>query len=115
MTVWRLDTGGAKAIRKDGQDVKQRYVGAIYHQVKAEEMQPKVLKEAYEELKEMYWRRKQQFKPAVIHVDETTPHLHLWILSRTGNLSAKDDRRIKRKCRTQEKFLEAMQERVPLR
>ncbi len=51
--------------------MKQRYNLGRYHE--SEEMQIEALKEAYEELKEMYG---EENISAVIHVDETTPHLH---------------------------------------
>lgn len=113
----RLEAGyrGTKAIRKDAVKMVEATVqlgGDITKE--SEEMQIKALKEAYEELKEMYGE--ENIISAVIHVDETTPHLHCDFvpLTKRGNLSAKDVIGDKKKMRrTQEKFLEAMQERVP--
>ncbi len=58
------------------------------------------------------WRR---ISFPVIHVDETTPHLHCDLVPLTmGNLSMKDViGEMCKNARTQEKFLKAMQERVP--
>lgn len=113
----RLEAGyrGAKAIRKDAVKMVEATVqlgGDITKE--SEETQIEALKEAYEELKEMYGE--DNIISAVIHVDETTPHLHCDFvpLTKRGNLSAKDVIGDKKKMRrTQEKFLEAMQERVP--
>ena len=113
----RLEAGyrGTKAIRKDAVKMVEATVqlgGDITKE--SEEMQIEALKEAYEELKEMYGE--DNIISAVIHVDETTPHLHCDFvpLTKRGNLSAKDVIGDKKKMRrTQEKFLEAMQERVP--
>lgn len=113
----RLEAGyrGTKAIRKDAVKMVEATVqlgGDITKE--SEEMQIEALKEAYEELKEMYGE--ENIISAVIHVDETTPHLHCDFvpLTKRGNLSAKDVIGDKKKMRrTQEKFLEAMQERVP--
>ena len=79
-----------------------------------EEEQVEALKEAFEELKEQYGEK--NIVSAVIHVDETTPHLHFDFVPITpkGGLSAREvvgDRAQMRK--TQERFLEAMQKRVP--
>ena len=113
----RLEAGyrGTKAVRKDAVKIVEATVqlgGDITKE--SEEMQIEALKEAYEELKEMYGE--ENIISAVIHVDETTPHLHCDFvpLTKRGNLSAKDVIGDKKKMRrTQEKFLEAMQERVP--
>ena len=113
----RLEAGyrGTKAIRKDAVKMVEATVqlgGDITKE--SEETQIEALKEAYEELKEMYGE--ENIISAVIHVDETTPHLHCDFvpLTKRGNLSAKDVIGDKKKMRrTQEKFLEAMQERVP--
>lgn len=113
----RLEAGyrGTKAIRKDAVKMVEATVqlgGDITKE--SEETQIEALKEAYEELKEMYGE--DNIISAVIHVDETTPHLHCDFvpLTKRGNLSAKDVIGDKKKMRrTQEKFLEAMQERVP--
>ena len=113
----RLEAGyrGTKAIRKDAVKMVEATVqlgGDITKE--SEEMQIEALKEAYEELKGMYGE--DNIISAVIHVDETTPHLHCDFvpLTKRGNLSAKDVIGDKKKMRrTQEKFLEAMQERVP--
>ena len=79
-----------------------------------EEEQVEALKEAFEELKEQYGEK--NIVSAVIHVDETTPHLHFDFvpITKSGGLSAREvvgDRAQMRK--TQARFLEAMQERVP--
>lgn len=113
----RLEAGyrGTKAIRKDAVKMVEATVqlgGDITKE--SEETQIEALKQAYEELKEMYGE--ENIISAVIHVDETTPHLHCDFvpLTKRGNLSAKDVIGDKKKMRrTQEKFLEAMQERVP--
>lgn len=113
----RLEAGyrGTKAVRKDAVKMVEATVqlgGDITKE--SEETQIEALKEAYEELKEMYGE--ENIISAVIHVDETTPHLHCDFvpLTKRGNLSAKDVIGDKKKMRrTQEKFLEAMQERVP--
>lgn len=113
----RLEAGyrGTKAIRKDAVKMVEATVqlgGDITKE--SEETQIEALKEAYEELKVMYGE--ENIISAVIHVDETTPHLHCDFvpLTKRGNLSAKDVIGDKKKMRrTQEKFLEAMQERVP--
>lgn len=113
----RLEAGyrGTKAIRKDAVKMVEATVqlgGDITKE--SEETQIEALKEAYEQLKEMYGE--ENIISAVIHVDETTPHLHCDFvpLTKRGNLSAKDVIGDKKKMRrTQEKFLEAMQERVP--
>lgn len=113
----RLEAGyrGTKAIRKDAVKMVEATVqlgGDITKE--SEEMQIEALKEAYEQLTEMYGE--ENIISAVIHVDETTPHLHCDFvpLTKRGNLSAKDVIGDKKKMRrTQEKFLEAMQERVP--
>ena len=113
----RLEAGyrGTKAIRKDAVKMVEATVqlgGDITKE--SEETQIEALKEAYEELKAMYGE--ENIISAVIHVDETTPHLHCDFvpLTKRGNLSAKDVIGDKKKMRrTQEKFLEAMQERVP--
>ena len=113
----RLEAGyrGTKAIRKDAVKMVEATVqlgGDITKE--SEETQIEALLEAYEELKAMYGE--DNIISAVIHVDETTPHLHCDFvpLTKRGNLSAKDVIGDKKKMRrTQEKFLEAMQERVP--
>lgn len=113
----RLEAGyrGTKAVRKDAVKMVEATVqlgGDITKE--SEETQIEALKQAYEELKEMYGE--ENIISAVIHVDETTPHLHCDFvpLTKRGNLSAKDVIGDKKKMRrTQEKFLEAMQERVP--
>lgn len=113
----RLEAGyrGTKAVRKDAVKMVEATVqlgGDITKE--SEETQIEALKEAYEQLKEMYGE--ENIISAVIHVDETTPHLHCDFvpLTKRGNLSAKDVIGDKKKMRrTQEKFLEAMQERVP--
>ena len=113
----RLEAGyrGTKAVRKDAVKMVEATVqlgGDITKE--SEETQIEALKEAYEELKEMYGE--ENIISAVIHVDETTPHLHCDFvpLTKRGNLSAKDVIGDKKKMRrTQEKFREAMQERVP--
>ena len=79
-----------------------------------EEEQVEALKEAFEELKEQYGEK--NIVSAVIHVDETTPHLHFNFvpITKKGGLSAREvvgDRAQMRK--TQARFLEAMQKRVP--
>lgn len=79
-----------------------------------EEEQVEALKQAFEELKEQYGEK--NIVSAVIHVDETTPHLHFDFvpITKKGGLSAREvvgDRAQMRK--TQARFLEAMQERVP--
>ena len=79
-----------------------------------EEEQVEALKQAFEELRETYGEK--NIVSAVIHVDETTPHLHFDFvpITKKGGLSAREvvgDRAQMRK--TQARFLEAMQERVP--
>jgi len=79
-----------------------------------EEEQVEALKQAFEELKEQYGEK--NIVSAVIHVDETTPHLHFDFvpITRKGGLSAREvvgDRAQMRK--TQARFLQAMQERCP--
>lgn len=79
-----------------------------------EEEQVEALIQAFEELKETYGET--NIVSAVIHVDETTPHLHFDFvpITRKGGLSAREvvgDRAQMRK--TQARFLEAMQERCP--
>ncbi len=50
----------------------------------------------------------------VIHVDETTPHLHCdGAVDQAGNLSAKDVIVTKEMRRTQEKFLKQCKKAVP--
>ena len=105
----RLEAGyrGTKAVRKDAVKMVEATVqlgGDITKE--SEETQIEALKEAYEELKEMYGE--ENIISAVIHVDETTPHLHCDFvpLTKRGNLSAKDVIGDKKKMRrTQEKFL----------
>ncbi len=118
MTVWRLDYRELKAIRKrrrsqDGGSNRQRYNRAISTQ-ESEEMQiGEALKGAYEAKKCMAER---EYISTVIHVDEInapSAHCDFVAVDQAGNLSARRDRR-QRKCTgTQEKFLEAMQKRVP--
>lgn len=79
-----------------------------------EEEQVEALKQAFEELKETYGET--NIVSAVIHVDETTPHLHFDFvpITKKGGLSAREvvgDRAQMRK--TQARFLQAMQERCP--
>ena len=79
-----------------------------------EEEQVEALKQAFEELRETYGEK--NIVSAVIHVDETTPHLHFDFvpITRKGGLSAREvvgDRAQMRK--TQARFLQAMQERCP--
>lgn len=79
-----------------------------------EEEQIEALMESFEELKETYGES--NIVSAVIHVDETTPHLHFDFVPITpkGGLSAREvigDRAQMRK--TQARFLEAMQKRCP--
>ena len=79
-----------------------------------EEEQVEALKQAFEELRDQYGEK--NIVSAVIHVDETTPHLHFDFVPITpkGGLSAREvvgDRAQMRK--TQARFLEAMQQRVP--
>lgn len=79
-----------------------------------EEEQIEALKQSFEELKEQYGEK--NIVSAVIHVDETTPHLHFDFvpITKSGGLSAREvvgDRAQMRK--TQARFLEAMQQRVP--
>lgn len=79
-----------------------------------EEEQVEALKEAFEELRDQYGEK--NIVSAVIHVDETTPHLHFDFvpITKSGGLSAREvvgDRAQMRK--TQARFLEAMQKRVP--
>lgn len=79
-----------------------------------EEEQVEALKQAFEELRDQYGEK--NIISAVIHVDETTPHLHFDFvpITKSGGLSAREvvgDRAQMRK--TQARFLEAMQKRVP--
>ena len=79
-----------------------------------EEEQLEALMESFEELKETYGES--NIVSAVIHVDETTPHLHFDFvpITKKGGLSAREvigDRAQMRK--TQARFLSAMQERCP--
>lgn len=79
-----------------------------------EEEQIEALKQSFEELKEQYGEK--NIVSAVIHVDETTPHLHFDFvpITKSGGLSAREvvgDRAQMRK--TQARFLEAMQKRCP--
>lgn len=79
-----------------------------------EEEQIEALMESFEELKETYGEK--NIVSAVIHVDETTPHLHFDFvpITKKGGLSAREvigDRAQMRK--TQARFLEAMQGRCP--
>ena len=79
-----------------------------------EEEQIEALMESFEELKETYGEK--NIVSAVIHVDETTPHLHFDFvpITKKGGLSAREvigDRAQMRK--TQARFLSAMQERCP--
>lgn len=79
-----------------------------------EEEQVEALKQAFEELRETYGEK--NIVSAVIHVDETTPHLHFDFvpITKKGGLSAREvvgDRAQMRK--TQARFLQAMQERCP--
>ncbi len=79
-----------------------------------EEEQIEALMESFEELKETYGEK--NIVSAVIHVDETTPHLHFDFvpITKKGGLSAREvigDRAQMRK--TQARFLEAMQKRCP--
>ena len=79
-----------------------------------EEEQIEALKQSFEELKEQYGEK--NIVSAVIHVDETTPHLHFDFvpITKSGGLSAREvvgDRAQMRK--TQARFLEAMQKRAP--
>jgi len=79
-----------------------------------EEEQVEALKQAFEELRETYGEK--NIESAVIHVDETTPHLHFDFvpITKKGGLSAREvvgDRAQMRK--TQARFLQAMQERCP--
>lgn len=79
-----------------------------------EEEQVEALKQAFEELQETYGEK--NIVSAVIHVDETTPHLHFDFvpITKKGGLSAREvvgDRAQMRK--TQARFLQAMQERCP--
>ena len=79
-----------------------------------EEEQIEALMESFEELKETYGEK--NIVSAVIHVDETTPHLHFDFvpITKSGGLSAREvvgDRAQMRK--TQARFLEAMQKRCP--
>lgn len=76
--------------------------------------QIEALMESFEELKETYGET--NIVSAVIHVDETTPHLHFDFvpITKKGGLSAREvigDRAQMRK--TQARFLEAMQKRCP--
>lgn len=73
-----------------------------------------VLEHAYEELKKMYGE--ENIVSAVIHVDETTPHLHMDFvpLTEDGRLSARDVLGFQGKMKkTQENYLKSMQERFP--
>lgn len=73
-----------------------------------------VLEHAYEELKKIYGE--ENIVSAVIHVDETTPHLHMDFvpLTKDGRLSARDVLGNKGKMKkTQENYLKSMQERFP--
>lgn len=79
-----------------------------------EEEQVEALKQAFEELRDQYGEK--NIVSAVIHVDETTPHLHFDFvpITKKGGLSAREvvgDRAQMRK--TQARFLQAMQERCP--
>ena len=79
-----------------------------------EEEQLEALMESFEELKETYGES--NIVSAVIHVDETTPHVHFDFvpITKKGGLSAREvigDRAQMRK--TQARFLSAMQERCP--
>ena len=79
-----------------------------------EEEQLEALKQSFEELKAQYGEK--NIVSAVIHVDETTPHLHFDFvpITKSGGLSAREvvgDRAQMRK--TQARFLGAMQERCP--
>ena len=113
----RLKEGytGKKAIRKDAVDMVEVtfQLGGDITRL-SEEKQVEAIKEAFEELKEMYGE--ENIISAVIHVDETTPHLHMDFVPLTpdGKLSAKSVIGDKAKMRkTQERFLERMQERCP--
>ncbi len=74
MTVWRLDTGAVEAIRKDAsQDGGSN--GTTWGDItkESEEMQIEALKEAYEELKEMYGEENGTAFQSDPHVDDNAP------------------------------------------
>lgn len=106
---------GKKAIRKDavrmvGTTVQ---IGGGISERATETEQVEFLKTAFEWLKHEYGE--ENIVSAVIHLDETTPHLHFdFVPLKNGKLSAKDviGDKIKLK-KTQEKFLNDMQELEP--
>ncbi len=98
-TVWRLDTGELNDSERRSQDAEAT-VQLSDITKESEEMQIEALKEAYEELKGKCGYEGNIIS-AVIHVDETTPHLHFQgfcAVDQAGNLSAKDVIATKRKC-----------------
>lgn len=107
---------GKRAVRKDAVKMVEFTVqlGGDISTKGTEDDQVEVLLGAYEELKTMYGAT--NIVSAVIHLDESTPHLHFDFvpLTQSGKLSAKEVLGDKNKMRkTQADFLKAMQERSP--
>lgn len=107
---------GKRAVRKDAVKMCEITVqlGGDLAENGTEAEQIEALKESFEELKDRYGAS--NVVSAVIHVDETTPHLHFDFvpLTKEGKLSAKQvigDRKQLRE--TQRDFLGAMQKRCP--
>ena len=107
---------GKRAVRKDAVKMCEITVqlGGDLAENGTEAEQIEALKESFEQLKEQYGAS--NVVSAVIHVDETTPHLHFDFvpLTKEGKLSAKQvigDRKQLRE--TQKEFLESMQKRCP--
>ncbi len=96
MTVWRLDTG-AKAISERRSQDGEATVQLSDITKESEECKSRRWKEAYEELK-VYGE--ENIISAVIHGDETTPHLHCDFvpLTKRGIYRRKTWDRRQRKC-----------------
>lgn len=106
---------GKRAVRKDAVKMCEITVQLGGDMADApEERQVEALKQAFEELKETYGEK--NIVSAVIHLDETTPHLHFDFVPLTdeGKLSAKSVIGGKGEMKKmQQHFLERMQERCP--
>lgn len=106
---------GKKAVRKDAVRMISATVqlGGDIVEKRTEAEQIEVLKEAFEELKERYGEK--NIISAVIHVDETTPHLHFDFvpITKDGKLSAKTVLGDKNKLRkTQKEFMDKLSDRT---
>ncbi len=113
MTVWRLDTGAkSDSERHESRWWKQRYNRAISPRKAKKCKSTKALKEAYEELKEMYGERGHDFRSDP-HRQETAPIRYLPFDQRGRSIGRRDERQKKENAQDTRNFLKQCKKEVP--